>query len=359
MLRLTNVHVSSVRGILPLFDQAHETQQKGHVMTRRLRTPVAYAAALGVVAALAVAVPAVATATAPSGQLSAGSRHTSLFPTEIALPDGFQPEGIAIGALPFAFFGSRVDGDLYRANLVTGRGSVFSQGPGAGSPSLGLKVDGRGRLFVAGGTGGNARVVNAVTGAVLASYTFTTGTTFVNDVVLTPTAAWFTDSRNPVLYQVPLGRHGRLPGQDAVRTLPLSGAYQHVDGFNANGIARTPDGRALLIVQSATGLLFRVDPATGVTTQVDLGAETLANGDGLLLSGRTLYAVQNQLNRVAVVRLNRSGTAGTVVAHLSDPRFDIPTTVARFGDRLYLPNARFSTPPTPETTYTAVAIDRS
>ena len=63
-----------------------------------------------------------------------------------------------------------------------------------------------------------------------------TGTTFVNDVVLTPTAAWFTDSRNPVLYQVPLGRHGRLPGQDAVRTLPLSGAYQHVDGLDRKSV---------------------------------------------------------------------------------------------------------------------------
>jgi hypothetical protein len=43
---------------------------------------------------------------------------------------------------------------------------------------------------------------------------------------------------------------------------------------------------------------------------------------------------------------------------VTDPRFDVPTTVASFADRLYLPNARFSIEPTPETTYTAVAIPR-
>jgi len=35
--------------------------------------------------------------------------------------------------------------------------------------------------------------------------------------------------------------------------------------------ALTPDGKALLIVQTATGKIFRVDPDTGVATTVDLG----------------------------------------------------------------------------------------
>jgi hypothetical protein len=47
-----------------------------------------------------------------------------------------------------------------------------------------------------------------------------------------------------------------------------------------------------------------------------------------------------------------------LVKTLTDPRFDVPTTVAVFGNRLYLPNARFSTPPTPDTVYTANAIRR-
>ena len=137
--------------------------------------------------------------------------------------------------------------------------------------------------------------------------------------------------------------------------VPLGGAWV---GTGANGIARTPDGDALLVIQSPTGLLFRVDPATGNATQVDLGGALLLNGDGLLLVNRTLFVVQNRLNRVAVVELNKAGTSGEVTQHLTDPRFDVPTTVAAFGNRLYLPNARFTTPPTPDTTYNAVAITK-
>jgi sugar lactone lactonase YvrE len=141
--------------------------------------------------------------------------------------------------------------------------------------------------------------------------------------------------------------------------VPFSGDLVYQAGFNVNGIARTPDGTALLVVQSNTGGLFRVNPATGATTRVDLGGEVLTNGDGLLVLGRTLYVVQNRLNRVAVFRLDRAGTTGALVTHLSDPRFDVPTTVAAYGDRLYLPNARFGTVVTPDTPYTAVAIKRS
>ncbi|MFB9625492.1 superoxide dismutase [Nonomuraea helvata] len=273
-------------------------------------------------------------------------------PDTFALPNGFQPEGIATGPGPYAYFGSRATGDIYRADLRTGKGSVISKGPG--TPSLGLKTDGRGRLFVAGGSGGNARVIDLRTGEVLKSYTLATGPSFVNDVILTGHAAYFTDSTNPVLYKLPLGRGGSLPGE-AVK-IPLSGAIQYTTGNNANGIAPSPDRESLLIVQSNTGKLFEADPSSGVTTEVDLGGESLVNGDGLLLSGRTLYAVQNRLNTVAVVSLARDGSSGKVVKRLTDPRFDVPTTVATFGDRLYLPNARFTTTPTPDTPYTVVAI---
>ena len=123
-------------------------------------------------------------------------------------------------------------------------------------------------------------------------------------------------------------------------------------------IARTPDGDALLVIQSSTGFLFRVDPATGDSTRVDLGGALLLNGDGLLLSGRTLFVVQNRLNQVAVVQLNKEGTSGEVTDRVTDPRFDVPTTVAAFGNRLYLPNARFGIPNPLEATYNAVAIPK-
>jgi sugar lactone lactonase YvrE len=328
----------------------------GHTVSARLNRIARPAAVLGVAVLLALPAGAAgaAPATAPDGAPAAAP--STVFPRTIPLPDGFRPEGIAIGVLPFAFFGSLADGAIYRANLVTGHGRVISPGPG--TPSVGLDLDRRGRLFVAGGNAGDARVVSGFTGDVLASYPLAAGTSFVNDVIVTPDAAWFTDSLNPVLYRVPLGRHGALPAPGQVETVPLTGDFVQQPGFNANGISRSPDRDALLVIQSNTGLLFRVDPDTGVASEVDLGGATLPNGDGILLRGRTLYVVQNQLNQVAVVRLDRSGGSGTVMAELTDPRFDVPTTVAGYGPRLYLPNARFGTDPTPTTPYTAVAIDR-
>jgi len=308
----------------------------------RHRATIALGVVAGVVAALL----------GPAGTATAHPR-TTLFPATIPLPDGFQPEGIAIGSLPYAFFGSRATGAIYRASLATGRGEIINPGFGAGS--LGLKLDHRGRLFVAGAASGDGRVVNALTGATIATYDFTNGTSFVNDVILTPRAAWFTDSQNPVLYKVSLRRDGSpRPGFE---TVPLTGDFVFTPGtINANGIARTPDGKDLIIVQSNTGLLFRVDADSGATTRVDLGGELMTNGDGLWLEGRRLYVVQNRLNQVAVVELDRAGTRGTVVDRITSPSFDVPTTIARWGGRLYLPNARFTTPPTPDTTYTAVAV---
>ena len=68
--------------------------------------------------------------------------------------------------------------------------------------------------------------------------------------------------------------------------------------------------------------------------------------------------MQNRLNKVAVLRLNSAGTAGELVEELTDPRFDVPTTVAAFGNRLYLPNARFGIANPTEATYNAVAIPK-
>jgi sugar lactone lactonase YvrE len=298
----------------------------------------------------------VAAALSISDRASAQALDT--FPTTIQLPDGWLPEGITIGAAPFAYFGSRADGSIYRADLATGAGEVISQGPGPGFPSVGLKIDQADRLFVAGGTAGQARVVSALTGQILATYQFTTAASFINDVVLTPWGAYFTNSQEAALYLVPVVGDTALPAPDAVQRIPLGGAWQQVQGFNANGIARTPDGGALLVVNSTTAALFRVKPQTGIAAPVNLGGYPLTNGDGLLVEGRTLYVVQNRLNQVAVFALNPAGTAGRFITTLTDPRFDVPTTVAAFGDRLYLPNARFTTPPTPTTPYTAVAIPK-
>ena len=81
---------------------------------------------------------------------------------------------------------------------------------------------------------------------------------------------------------------------------------------NLNGIDATPDGKTLVVVQTVTGKLFRIDAATAETTEIDLGGATVVNGDGILLHGRTLYVVQNRLNQIAVVTLNAGLSSGVV-----------------------------------------------
>jgi sugar lactone lactonase YvrE len=307
------------------------------------------------IAAALLTVGLAATAVAPAAPAGAAETSRPALPSRIELPDNFQPEGITIRGGPLAYLGSRRNGDIYAANLRTGAGRVVSRGDG--TPAVGLKLDRRGRLWVAGGDDGDAKVVNVRTGRVVAHYDFTAGPSFVNDVVLRRGSAWFTDSQRAVLYQV-TPRRGKA-AMARVRTVPLRGAWQQVpNDFNANGISTTPGGRALLVVQSATGYLFRVNARTGRATRVALGSTTLANGDGLLRRGRLLYAVQNQLNRVAVLRLTKSGRAGRLVRTLTSSGFDVPTTVASRRSSLYLPNARFTTPPTPTTDYWITRIRR-
>jgi sugar lactone lactonase YvrE len=182
-------------------------------------------------------------------------------------------------------------------------------------------------------------VYNARTGALIRTYTFATSDTFINDVVVTRTAAVFTDSRKAVLYKVPIGAGGSIGS--SVQTLTLSGAFALASGFNLNGIDATPNGKTLIAVQSNTGKLFRIDSGTGASRQIDLGAESVPNGDGILLTGKTLYVVQNQLNRVAVIKLSANLAGGRVLTRLSDPDFAVPTTIDQHGRRLYAVNARF------------------
>jgi sugar lactone lactonase YvrE len=309
---------------------------------------------IGGSAAGAAAAPGAPTAgPAPASSATTGAR---LFPHIISLPDGFQPEGITTGRGTSFYDGSVATGAIFRGDLATGRGAVLVPGA-AGRAAAGLEVDAHNRLFASGAATGTGRVYDARTGVELAAYQFLpAGAGFINDVVVTATAAYFTDSLNPVLYVLPFGRGGRLPAADRFRTLPLTGDLVFQTGFNSNGIETTPDGRQLIVVQSNTGKLFTVPPSTGVARLLDLGGALLPNGDGLLRRGRTLYTVQNSLNQVAVARLNRRGTAGTVTGTITDPALDVPTTIAGFGPFLYAVNARFSTPATPTTPYTVVRL---
>jgi sugar lactone lactonase YvrE len=264
------------------------------------------------------------------------------FPEHIDLPNGWQPEGIAIGKGTNFYVGSIPTGRVYRGDLRTGQGAELV--PNRGRRAIGVEVDHRNRLWVAGGPTGDGYVYDASTGGDIAQFNFTDATSFVNDVVVTKRAAWFTDSMRQFLYKVPIGHNGELGTPEAV---PLTGDIVFQSGFNVNGIDATPNGKKLIIVQSNTGKLFKVN-RSGVTRLINLGGATVA-GDGLLLDGRKLYAVvRSPGDGIVVIRLRRDLSSGTVLRTITSDDFAGPTTVDDFGHRLYAVNARFGPPPPPD-----------
>jgi hypothetical protein len=289
-------------------------------------------------------------------QSPAGARAAATWPGVIALPNGWLPEGVVTGHGSVIYSGSRANGAIYAADLRTGAGSILVPGQ-EGRVAVGLSFDARTNyIFVAGGPTGKAYVYDADSGALVQEYTLTAPGTFVNDVIVTRDAAYFTQSNLAEYYRVPLGPGGQLAAPGDVQTIPLSGDWQQVAGFNANGIEAAPNGEFLIIVNSTTGALYRVEPLSGVATQIDLGGASVSAGDGLLLRGHTLYVVRNQLNQIAIVELAPNLSSGAIVGTITNPNFDTPTTVAAFGNALYVVNARFTTPPTPDTTYSIVRV---
>jgi hypothetical protein len=282
-----------------------------------------------------------------------------VFPDVIQLPVGFAPEGIAAGRGTSFFTGSLADGSIYGGDLRTGEGAIVVP-PQANRVAVGMKLDSRTNyLFVAGGPGGAAYIYDADTGAEVANIPLATpGASFINDVVVTRDAAYFTNSFAGYFYRLPLGPGGRIVSPAIADPVMLTGAWAEVPGgFNSNGIAATPDGRWLIIVNSTTGKLYRVDPSNGGADEIDLGGASVTAGDGILLDGKTLYVVRNQLNQIVAIGMAPDYASGTVVKTITDSDFDVPTTITEFGASLYAVNAKFGTP-APGTPYEAVKVGK-
>ena len=220
--------------------------------------------------------------------------------------------------------------------------------PAATGRSLrGLYRDARtGLVWAVGGLGAEAHVwaVDATSGAVVADV-LVPGGAFLNDLVVTRDAVWVTDSRVDRLTRVALDRRGRWSGA-APTFLPLTGEWPAYDGtnINANGIRRLSDG-SLVLNNSAAGGLWRVDPRTGATTELEVrGGPGLVGGDGLELRGRTLYDVRGSApTEVSVLELSRRrhGWVATWRGALTDETLDVPSTATWAAGSLWAVNARF------------------
>jgi hypothetical protein len=164
-------------------------------------------------------------------------------------------------------------------------------------------------------------------------------------VALRHGTAYFTNSRAPEVFALPLDG-------GPVRRVPITGEFQQTGdptATNLNGIA-VAGHDTLVLVQTNTGKLFAADADTGVASEIDLGGANVANGDGLLL------IVQNRLNQIAVVVVSHDLSRGRVVHTMTDPAFDVPTTIAATGRHLFAVNARFGTPSPQTAAYNVVRV---
>lgn len=275
--------------------------------------------------------------------------------TTIVLPGARSAEGIAAGEGTTFYAGELFTGTIFRGDIRTGAVSRFIDAP-KGRMALGLRVDrAHHLLFVAGGFTGQAYVYNSDTGAQVAAYQLATGSPLINDVAVTPQGAWFTDSSAPQLHFIPVSAAG-VPGP--ARTLTLHGpAAVVLPGFNNNGIQATADGHTLVVAHTNSAVLNTVNPVTGDSATIK--GVSVPNVDGILLGGRTVEVVQNFSNQVSQVQLSGDLTSGRVVKTITNSNFEVPTTVARFGDRLAVVNAKFDTgfPPT-ASQYEVIVFDR-
>lgn len=161
----------------------------------------------------------------------------------------------------------------------------------------------------------------------------------INDVAVTPTAYYFTDSFAPHLYRVPVSDTGALGTPSTVVVTGPAGAV--TAGFGLNGIDATPDGSVLIADHADLGIVATVDPMTGVSRQIEVSGLIPGTLDGLQLEGHTLWVMENFANTLARISLSADFSHGTLVAQITDPAFQVPTTTARFGSRMAVLNAKF------------------
>lgn len=295
---------------------------------------------------------AVSWCAAAAAVLAAGAAGAAAPPSRYELPGrNSYPEGIAVHGDDY-FVGATNGGAIFRGRLLEPRAHVFLPGGRHGrTVAVGMKVGTERRLFVAGGPTGRVFVYSTVSRALLAALRTPGSGGFLNDVAIGPNGdAFVTDSFRPKLYRVPASTTSIEEWLDFGGT-----PFLYEGGFNANGIVVTPDRRHLLIVQSNTGRLFRITISTKRVREVRLAGGAL-HGDGMLLRGRTLWAVAD--GAIVKVSLAADYLSGRIVSRTSHPSFRSPTTIAFGRGRLLVVNSQFDarTSGKPELPFTVSSV---
>ena len=297
---------------------------------------------LRTIALLASAAAALATSSIATADSAAAQVYT-LTPSTHGNPEGVASDGHAF------YVGATGDGTIYRGTLGDSTVEEFIPGA-AGKSAVGLKVA-RGRLYVAGGATGAITVYDLGSRQPVAAFATGAGG-FLNDLAVTPSGDVFiTDSFRPTLWHVTAAQV--RSGSGTPEAIALAPEITYTAGaFNVNGIVALGE-RTLVVVQSNTGALFRLDLQHNGRKIAQIDADPVA-GDGMLLDrGRLVVVAAGQLT---FLDLDHRASRARIVATVTDPTLRGPSTIARLRDRYLVVNADFATSTTP---FTVSALPRS
>ena len=264
-------------------------------------------------------------------------------------PDVRFPEGIAYSPKRDSFFAANAEtGAVFEINrkgdsarVVVAEGVLAPLGTMTFPVALGMKVDAADRLWIAGGRTGRMSVVDVESGRLLKQVTAPGGSgSLINDVVLVDGAAYFTDTRTPTLWRLALegNRIGDLEAWTTFADTPI----EYDGGNNLNGIAVTPDGAALLVVQMDKGLLFLIDLASKAIRKVDTTDIPLTGGDGLVMVGDIVYLVRQPAGEIVTLKMQPDPPLAKLVNRFRDPALAWPATAMLFGKDLMVVNSQFN-----------------
>jgi Cu-Zn family superoxide dismutase len=268
--------------------------------------------------------------------------------------DAVFPESVGVDTQTGdAYVGSLADGALYR--LSGDRvGELWSPAGQDGRSSVaGVKVDGRRRLWAAGGYDGTLWVYDLADRALLARLDVGARPSCVNDIAFGPgSEAYVTDSLISLLFRVDGERLALEPWVDlAEQGVPWS------EGLNLNGIVLTPDASHLVACQTNLGRFWRVALEAGQVQEVALDGGPLEHSDRMAITGSSVYVAVNARDLIAVVDLADDGSSGRVRTTLRSDEFAFPTAVAVQDDRVLVVNGQLDKMGgSPQLPFTVIAI---
>ena len=250
------------------------------------------------------------------------------------------PEGVAFAGGAF-YVSDTGSGAIYRGSLRDSTVSPFIPGA-SGRSAVGLKVAGH-KLYVAGGSTGAIRVYDLRTKQAIASFDTGAGG-FLNDLVVTRHGdVYVTDSTRPTLWHVT--RDQVRAGGGTPQALDVSAGIPFQSGFNLNGIVAKGE-RRLIVVQTNTGKLFRIQLAHGggaIASIAAVAGVSVPGGDGMLLDDGRLVVVQGgPPAQLSFVKLHDGASRGEVRSTRTSANLHGPSTIARAKDLYLIVNADFA-----------------